>query len=64
MIAYVIQAILPPQAAVRFGAFGAGTAQEIGIKLFTQYLLPFEVTSILILIAIAGAIVLARKEID
>ena len=32
--------------------------------LFTTYLLPFEVTSLLILIAIVGAIVLARKEID
>ena len=32
--------------------------------LFTSYLLPFEVTSILILIAILGAIVLARKEMD
>ena len=32
--------------------------------LFTTYLLPFEVTSLLILIAILGAIVLARKEID
>jgi NADH-quinone oxidoreductase subunit J len=31
--------------------------------LFTQYLLPFEVTSLLILIAIIGAVVLARKEI-
>ncbi len=34
------------------------------MKLFTAYLLPFEVTSVLILIAIVGAIVLARKEID
>jgi NADH-quinone oxidoreductase subunit J len=32
--------------------------------LFTQYLLPFEVISILILIAILGAVVLARREID
>jgi NADH-quinone oxidoreductase subunit J len=32
--------------------------------LFTEYLLPFEVLSVLILIAILGAIVLARKEID
>ena len=32
-------------------------------KLFTSYLLPFEVTSVLILIALVGAIVLARKEI-
>ncbi|HET6823211.1 MAG TPA: NADH-quinone oxidoreductase subunit J [Anaerolineales bacterium] len=30
--------------------------------LFTQYLLPFEVTSILLLVAMIGAIVLVRKE--
>ena len=34
------------------------------MALFTTYLLPFEATSILILIAIVGAIVLARKEMD
>ena len=34
------------------------------MKLFQTYLLPFEVTSVLILVAILGAIVLARKEID
>ena len=38
--------------------------RDIGNALFTTYLLPFEVTSVLILIAILGAIVLARKEID
>ena len=49
---------------VHFGDFTGGGAKEIGTALFTEYLLPFEVTSILILIAILGAIVLARKEID
>ncbi len=49
---------------VRFGAFTHGGAGEIGMKLFKEYLLPFEVTSVLMLIAILGAIVLARKEID
>jgi NADH-quinone oxidoreductase subunit J len=49
---------------VKFGDFDGGTAQKIGMALFTDYLLPFEVTSLLILIAIIGAIVLARKEID
>ena len=47
-----------------FCTFNTGTAQDVGLALFTQYLLPFEVTSVLILIAILGAIVLARKEID
>jgi NADH-quinone oxidoreductase subunit J len=35
---------------------------EVSAMLFTKLLLPFEVTSILILIAIVGAVVLARKE--
>jgi NADH-quinone oxidoreductase subunit J len=36
--------------------------QELGLQLFNQYLLPFEVTSILLLVAMVGAIVLIRKE--
>jgi NADH-quinone oxidoreductase subunit J len=35
---------------------------DISAVLFTKLLLPFEVTSILILVAILGAVVLARKE--
>jgi NADH-quinone oxidoreductase subunit J len=35
---------------------------DISHTLFTSLLLPFEVTSILILVAILGAVVLARKE--
>ena len=36
--------------------------KALGETLFTQYLLPFEVTSILLLVAMVGAIVLVRKE--
>jgi len=36
---------------------------QISHVLFTSLLLPFEVTSILILVAILGAVVLARKEL-
>jgi NADH-quinone oxidoreductase subunit J len=43
-------------------ARGADNISEISAMLFTKQLLPFEVTSILILIAILGAVVLARKE--
>ncbi len=41
-------------------AFGAPLA--VGHLLFRDFLLPFEVTSVLILIAIMGAVVLARRE--
>jgi NADH-quinone oxidoreductase subunit J len=64
LIAFIIQGLLPKSEGVQFGRFQGGTAEKIGLKLFTEYLLPFEVTSILILIALLGAIVLARKEID
>jgi NADH-quinone oxidoreductase subunit J len=64
LVTFVIQAVLPKSDIVSFGTFTGGGAKEVGRSLFTQYLLPFEVTSVLILIAIVGAIVLARKEID
>jgi len=35
---------------------------QLSAMLFTRQLLPFEVTSVLILVAILGAVVLARKE--
>jgi NADH-quinone oxidoreductase subunit J len=34
----------------------------VGNVLFNQYLLPFEVTSILLLVAIVGAIVLSTRD--
>ncbi len=39
---------------------GAGA---IGMLLFRNYVLPFEVTSILILVAVMGAVVLAKREL-
>ncbi len=36
--------------------------EAIGTALFGQYLLPFEITSILLLIALIGAVVLTRTE--
>jgi len=64
LLAYFVQRLYPPATAVHFGGFTHGTAQDVGRALFTTYVLPFEVTSILILIAIVGAIVLARKELE
>jgi NADH-quinone oxidoreductase subunit J len=60
----VIVRVLPSSEGVTFGAFRQGNALEIGRVLFTSYLLPFEVTSVLILVAILGAIVLAQKEVE
>jgi NADH-quinone oxidoreductase subunit J len=40
-----------------------GTVKAVGQILFTQYLLPFEVTSLLLLVAIVGAVVVAKERI-
>ncbi len=44
------------------GSESFGNPRSVAQLLFRDYLLPFEVTSILILIAILGAVVLARRE--
>ncbi len=41
-----------------------GTVENIGKELFTTFLLPFEITSLLLLAAIVGAIVLAKKKLE
>lgn len=40
-----------------------GHTQLVGREIFTNFLLPFEVTSILLLVAIVGAVILAKKKI-
>lgn len=40
-----------------------GHTELIGRALFTDFLLPFEITSILLLVAIVGAVVLAKREV-
>jgi NADH-quinone oxidoreductase subunit J len=60
---YFVQRWYPDNPTVKFGSF-RGTPAAVGRLLFTADLLPFEITSLLILIAIIGAVVLARKELD
>jgi NADH-quinone oxidoreductase subunit J len=40
-----------------------GTVRAVGRILFTQYMLPFEATSVLLLVAIVGAVVVAKEKI-
>jgi NADH-quinone oxidoreductase subunit J len=45
-----------------FPAASVTSVRAIGRALFTEYAFPFEVTSILILVAMVGAVVLAKRE--
>jgi NADH-quinone oxidoreductase subunit J len=41
----------------------AGNTQVVGWMLYTSYLIPFEIASMLLLVAMIGAIVLAKREL-
>jgi NADH-quinone oxidoreductase subunit J len=71
-------AVLAELAAILvWGGFGASTdssvaqnsdlalnnVERIGMLLYTDYLIPFEVASMLLLVAMVGAIILAKREL-
>lgn len=64
LLSFGVLLAVPRSAAVRFGDFDGGTVEAVGRAIFTTYLLPFEITSILVLIAILGAVALGYKELD
>jgi len=41
----------------------SGNTEEVGWLLYTSYLIPFEIASMLLLVAMIGAIVLAKREL-
>ncbi|RME83297.1 MAG: NADH-quinone oxidoreductase subunit J [Caldilineae bacterium] len=53
-------AALPPGEAP-LGAPQAGSVQAVGQELYTTYLIPFELASILLLVGMLGGVVLARR---
>jgi len=56
-VAFMLVSVTNPPPAVS----NIGLTGSIGAQLFTRYLLPFEITSILLLMAIVGAMTLARR---
>ena len=44
-------------------AAGFGSPAEVGMKLYSQYVLPFEAVSVLLLIAMVGVVVLNKRRI-
>jgi NADH-quinone oxidoreductase subunit J len=51
-----------PFAAVPSAPAGYGGASGVARSLFTDFVLPFELTSILLLVAVVGAVVLAQRR--
>ena len=59
--AFILYSVQTSQANLRASGSEVGLTHSIGLELFTTYLLPFEITSILLLMAIVGAMSLARR---
>jgi len=61
--------LVKSQAAKPVGPYSAdmikniGHSELIGREMFTTFLLPFEITSILLLVAMVGAVILAKKKL-
>lgn len=64
MIGAVIKTFLPGGKVVGAAAFEAGmdNTQIVARELFTTYLLPFEIASVLLLAAIIGTVIVSRKR--
>ena len=60
-VAFILMTVAPTRVTPATAGTSVGVTHSIGSQLFTQYLLPFEITSILILMAIVGAMTLARR---
>ena len=64
--AYSVASPAPPLAAAVAAAPSipvTGNTEQVGWLLYTSYLIPFEIASMLLLVAMIGAIVLAKREL-
>jgi NADH-quinone oxidoreductase subunit J len=60
-VAFILVSVQEFRVTPTTGESNVGLTHSIGSQLFTRYLLPFEITSILLLMAIVGAMTLARR---
>jgi NADH-quinone oxidoreductase subunit J len=61
---YVREPSGPVTVAAPFPADIQGNVEQVGWLLYTDYLIPFELASVLLLVAMVGAIVLAKRELS
>ncbi|MDQ2920226.1 MAG: NADH-quinone oxidoreductase subunit J [Acidobacteriota bacterium] len=60
--AFILYSVQAAESNLPRAGSNVGLTHSIGVGLFTQYLLPFEITSVLLLMAIVGAMSLARRN--
>jgi NADH-quinone oxidoreductase subunit J len=55
-------ALVPTAVRTTTGGPSPGSLSAVGTALFTQFVLPFEITSLILLAAIVGAVVIAKRK--
>jgi NADH-quinone oxidoreductase subunit J len=60
--AFILYSVQASAGTPRHAISNVGLTASVGTGLFTKYLLPFEITSVLLLMAIVGAMSLARRS--
>lgn len=59
-----IQNTLWPTQTDSLASENISNAKQLGTEIFTKYVIPFELVSVLLLVALVGAIIMAKKEGD
>ena len=63
-LAGIIWALVPAQAATSGAVTPTDNVQAIGAALLTDFAIPFELTALVLLVAIIGTVVLAKKRLE
>ena len=58
----VLRGSFPGEGRLAVKVAGAGV-KELGVELYTKYLVPFEISSVILLVGLVGAVMLAKKKV-
>lgn len=61
---YAQPGLVPPAKRLAAGGPSPGSLSAVGLALFTQFALPFEIASLVLLAAIVGAVVVAKRKTE
>jgi NADH-quinone oxidoreductase subunit J len=64
LLAGITWALIPAQGETVQGLTRADNVRQVGEALFTRFTIPFEMASVVLLVAIIGAVVLAKKRLE
>jgi len=64
LLAGIVWALIPAEAEIIQALTPTDNVREIGAALLTDFMIPFELASVVLLVAIIGAVVLAKKRLE